>query len=141
MKLKMMIFLSLTFLVQSACAQTRALAADRCYLVEGSRSRYLEIDQMARELAKARNLSVEGEDSSALSIETPSGLQKLIVTSPFGGDAAIISSYRNSKKEKSLDGFLDALISKIRTSGFVVEDCDSIPGLRRPLIGIEDPGA
>lgn len=125
-------FLTMSF---SGCAAPpQSVLAQRCYVVEGSRDRYLEIDKLSRSLASAAGLQFEGENSAALVIKGASSRSRIVVSSPFGPDASIIALYRIDQDNIGLDEFLDRLLIRIADLNLVTKDCSAVPGVRVPSI-------
>lgn len=108
--------------------------ADRCYLIEGSRDRYLEVDTLARKIASNDSLISEGSNSSALVIKEQNGGNKVVISSPFGKDASIISLYKFNEKNSKSEIFFEKLIADLRLKGFKAVECSSVPGLKTPSL-------
>lgn len=136
-KLISMALLAIGVTVMACKTGSTPIMATKCYVVQGERARYLEVDGLARSLASARGFEIAGHDSSALVLSQKNLAGKVVMTSPFGTYVSIISFFEGQQRNDELDLMLEELASGIRNMGLAVERCDSIPGLRTPSIPSE----
>lgn len=118
-----------------SCNSTSSpLPATRCYVVQGDKARYLEVNRLAHDLAKRELLNVLSADASAVEITATDEDGIIALSSPFGSHVSIISLHGSQDGGKRLDSVLDELLIEITDIGMNILQCDLVPGLENPII-------
>lgn len=119
----------------SACAQTgRVVEAERCYVIEGDRGRYLQVDRLARNIAQEERVKYEGDSPAALVLHGDMGQSRVVLTSPFGAYVSVIAFYRISGSGEQLKLLERRLLLGVKELKFEASACTSVPGFKPPRI-------
>lgn len=119
----------------SGCfASPPSVTANRCYLVQGNRERYLEVDTLARSMAAEFGLHFTGRSPGALEINGRLDDGKIVISSPSGSDASIIAFFNSAADDRDLSSYVDLLLTRIEALGMVTKSCAEVPGLSVPII-------
>lgn len=122
-------------MLASGCfASPSSMTASLCYVVDGDRERYLEVDKLARSIAADAGLDFVGRSPGALEVNGRSGDGKIVISSPSGSDASLITLFSATQDDQDLSSYVDLLLSRIEGEGMVTKTCADVPGLTIPAI-------
>ena len=114
-----------------ACSYSAPRPARACFVAEGARDRYKEVDTVAHGLAVKHAAVVEGNAPTiVLKMSQQEGM--IVVHTPFATYPSLLALHGPMSTELNL--LFDDLLMGIHSIGLQVTPCEKIEGLRTPVL-------
>ena len=128
-----------------SCAEKSIrLTATQCFVVSGDRTRFRELDGLARSVADDRGFKATGATSALVIVANDQEVSRIGMTSPFGEFVSIVSLFEHGPEDKKLKSLFNEIISKFQNEGFSSKPCKDVVELDMPVTWVgaasKEPG-